>query len=75
MLEKGDYDLEYSGIAYDQQELAGTSAIPVSMDMASEISQLKCNQNDGKRNIGASEFFWHHSFFYNDFDLNLNLLY
>ena len=77
LVEKGDYDLEYSDIAYDQQELAGMSAILGSMDLESETSQLKFNQNDGMRNIGASEFFWDHSFVfvYNNFDLNLNWSY
>ncbi len=77
MLEKGDYDLEYSDIGYYQEELTCRSDIPGSMDLESETSQLKFNQNDGLRNIGASEFFWDHSFVvvYNNFDLNLNWLY
>ena len=64
LIEKGDYDLEYSDIGYYPEE-----SIQDSMDVKDELTHLKCSivtsgeskMND-LRNKNESEYIWHHIF-------------
>jgi hypothetical protein len=80
--------MKYLDIGYYQEELTRMSAVPGSMDLENEISQLNCNlitsaesktkdlphqEEDGKRKTSASEFIWHQSLAFVYNDFYLNL--